>query len=217
MTLSFLLLESALELVPESLRRHPAVRSWCRRFGRRPDDAILDSAYMWRAMKGLPDRERRGRPDIVHYFLLNVLESPAGREGLVDVYVHTIGGKMFYVEPGTRVPRSYTRFIGILAQLLRGEDTPHIHPLERGPHQIIGEKQRQGYAILGMSERGILAKPEEYLDRNSLVLIGGFPHGEFRGAYSAERWVRIGDDVYPSWVVGAEVTAGWERRFLFSW
>jgi len=169
------------------------------------------------AMRDLPDRERRGRPDIVHYFLLNVLETPAGKEGLVDVYVHTYDGRMFYVEPETRVPRSYARFVGIMSQVLRREDTPRIHPIETSPHDIIAEKKRSGYAIVGLDEDGTLAKPEDVLDRNSLVIVGGFPHGDFRGAYSAERWIKIGEEVYPSWVVGAEVVAGWERRFLFSW
>lgn len=168
-------------------------------------------------MGDLEDAERRGRPDIVHYFLLNVLESPAGKKGLVDVYVHTYDGKMFYVEPETRVPRSYTRFVGIMSQVLRGMDTPRIHPLKDGPHDIIARKKKEGYQIVGMDEDGELALPEEVLNRDSLVIIGGFPHGDFRGGYSAERWIKIGNDVYPSWVVGAEVVAGWERKFLFNW
>ncbi len=217
MTLSFLLVESALELVPRSIRHHPSVRAWCRRFGRKPYEAVLDKNYMLDAMKHLPDMERRGRPDIVHYFLLNVLESPAGKDGLVDVYVHTYGGQMFYVEPETRIPRGYARFIGVISQVLLGEDTPRIHPLKGSPHDIIVEKKREGFAIIGMDEDGSLAKPEEVLKQNSVVIIGGFPRGDFRGAYSAERWIRLGEKVYPSWVVGAEVVAGWERRFLFSW
>ncbi|HID08731.1 TPA: 16S rRNA methyltransferase, partial [Candidatus Micrarchaeota archaeon] len=73
-----------MELVPEEIRHHRSVRAWCRRFGRKPDEAVLDVSYMRSAMKGLPDAERRGRPDIVHYFLLSVMEGPAGQEGLVD-------------------------------------------------------------------------------------------------------------------------------------
>ncbi len=168
-------------------------------------------------IKRLPDGERRGRPDIVHYFLLSVLETPAGKEGLVDVYVHTYGGNLFYVEPETRIPRSYARFMGIMAQVLRGEDTPRVHPLDASPHDIIARKRGDGFRIVGMDEDGELRPPEEVLARDSLVIIGGFPRGDFRGAYSAERWLKLGDRVYPSWVVGAEVVAGWERRYLYGW
>ncbi len=177
----------------------------------------MDVNYMRDVVQKLPDANRRGRPDIVHYFLLNVLESPAGKEGLVDVYVHTYDGKMFYVEPETRIPRAYSRFIGVMSQVLRGEDTPKIHPLPKSPHDVVAEKKREGFAIIGLDEDGELARPEDVLNRDSLVIVGGFQRGDFRGAYSAERWIKIGPRVYPSWVVGAEVAAGWERRFLFTW
>ncbi|GEM_PF-4683387 len=193
------------------------MRQWCRRFGRRPEEAILDVNYMRDVLQRLPDGERRGRPDIVQYFLLSVLESPAGKEELVDVYVHTYGSKLFYVEPGTRIPRSYSRFIGIMSQVLRGEDTPRIHPLRESPHDVIARKKEDGFAIVGLDEDGELARPEDVLKRDSLVIIGGFQRGDFMGAYSAERWIKIGPRVYPSWVVGAEVAAGWERRFPFTW
>lgn len=203
--------------MPKEIRHHRSVRVWCRRFGRKPDEAILDINYMREAMGELPDAKRRGRPDIVQYFLLNVLESPAGMDGLVEVYVHTYDGKMFYVEPETRIPRSYARFVGIMSQVLRGEDTPRIHPLDKNPHQIIKEKKELGFKIMGLDEQGELALPEEVLGRNSLVIIGGFQRGDYRGSYYAERWIKIGNEIYPSWVVGAEVVAGWERKFLFTW
>jgi len=171
---------------------------------------------MWRAMEGLKDKERRGRPDIVHYFLLNVLESPAGKEGLVDVYVHTYDGKIFYVEPETRIPRAYGRFIGIMSQVLRGEDTPKIHPIEKNVNEIIEGKKNARFKIIVLDEDGRTNLPEQAVARDSFVIIGGFPHGTFRRIYPADDRVKIHDRVLPAWVVGAEVAAGWERRFLFA-
>ena len=208
-------MESALELVPKALKHHRSVRQWCRRFGRRPEDAILDSNYMHDAMKDIKDADRRGRPDIVHYFLLNVLESPAGKEGLVDVYVHTYQNKLIYVEPETRIPRSYTRFVGIMSQVLRGEDTPRIHPISKSVDELIMEKKKGGAKVVVLDEDGRWALPEDFLEKDTLVIIGGFPHGTFRRIYPSDDRVKIYDKVLPAWTVGSEVTAGWERRFLF--
>ncbi len=167
------------------------------------------------AMVGLKDAERRGRPDIVQYFLLNVLESPAGKEGLVDAYVHTYQNKIFYVEPETRIPRSYTRFMGIMSQVLRGEDTPRIHPLSKSVNEIIMEKKQEGAKIVVLDEDGRWGLPENFLKKESLAIIGGFPHGTFQRIYPADDRVKIHDKVLPAWAVGSEIVAGWERRFLF--
>jgi len=167
------------------------------------------------AMRGLKDAERRGRPDIVHYFLLNVLESPAGKEGLVDMYVHTYKNKLFYVEPETRIPRSYTRFVGIMSQVLRGEDTPHIHPVKQRVDEIIVEKKQEGAKIIVLDEDGRWALPEDVVKKDTLAIVGGFPHGTFQRIYPADDRVKIYDKVLPAWAVGSEIVAGWERRFLF--
>lgn len=213
--LSFLLAESALELVPKELWGHPSVRAWCRRFGRKPHEAILDVSYMHTAMARLPEKERRGRPDIVHLFLLSVLESPAGAKGLVDVYVHTREDRLFYVEPGTHIPRAYTRFVGLFSQLLKGEDTPRIHHLDVGVEDLVEEKKRKGYRVILMHENGVRGLPEDFLKEKSLVIIGGFPHGDFRNSYKEHVRLSVSDIPLPAWAVGYEVVAGWERLYLF--
>ncbi len=213
--LSFLLAESALELVPKEISGHPSVRAWCRRFGRKPSEAILDATYMHTAMTRLRERERRGRPDIVHLFLLSVLESPAGAKNLVDVYVHTREDLVFYVEPGTHVPRAYTRFVGLFSRLLRGEDTPRIHPLEIGVDEVVEQKKKAGYTVVLMHEDGRFGKPEDVLQEDSLVIVGGFPHGDFKKDYGEDVRLSISDISLPAWVVGYEVVAGWERLYLF--
>jgi len=201
--------------VPKEIKHHRAVRAWCKRFGRKPEEAILDSSYMHDAMAELKDAERRGRPDIVHYFLLSVLESPAGKEGLVDVYIHTYQNMLLYVEPETRIPRGYNRFVGIMSQVLRGTDTPRIHPLEHKVDDIIIKKKQEGARIVVLDEDGRWALPEDVVRKNTLAIVGGFPHGTFKRIYPADDRVKIYDKVLPAWAVGAEITAGWKRRFLF--
>jgi rRNA small subunit pseudouridine methyltransferase Nep1 len=64
------LAESALELVPSELRRHPAVLADAKRRRKKPGEILLDRSRHHPAMRDLPDASRRGRPDIVHQVLL---------------------------------------------------------------------------------------------------------------------------------------------------
>jgi len=108
--LKIILLESALETVPHEIWRHPAVVKNARRRGKKPGETLLDVSLHYHAMKNLKDREKRGRPDIVHTTLLELLESPLNKEGHLEVYVHTYQGHVIFIDPSTRIPRNYNRF-----------------------------------------------------------------------------------------------------------
>ncbi|KAI9559588.1 hypothetical protein GHT06_013593 [Daphnia sinensis] len=58
------------------------------------------------------------RPDITHQCLLMLLDSPLNRAGLLQVYIHTAKNVLIEVNPQTRIPRTYTRFAGLMVQLL---------------------------------------------------------------------------------------------------
>jgi len=58
------------------------------------------------------------RPDITHQCLLMLLDSPLNRAGLLQVYVHTEKNVLIEVNPQTRIPRTFDRFCGLIAQLL---------------------------------------------------------------------------------------------------
>ncbi|MFH4980755.1 hypothetical protein AB6A40_007464 [Gnathostoma spinigerum] len=59
------------------------------------------------------------RPDIVHQCLLMLLDSPLNRASRLQVYMHTINNILIEVNPQTRIPRTYDRFCGLMAQLLQ--------------------------------------------------------------------------------------------------
>lgn len=54
------------------------------------------------------------RPDITHQCLLMLLDSPLNRAGLLQVYIHTEKNVLIEVNPQTRIPRTYTRFAGLM-------------------------------------------------------------------------------------------------------
>ena len=122
--LHLVFVEAALELVPVEILGHPSVRRNAKRRDRRPEETLLDRSLHHYAMDRLPDSERRGRPDIIHFCLLEAMGSPLNRSGLLRVWVSTIGGQVIEVDPSTRPPRDYNRFKSLMEQLLLGGRAP---------------------------------------------------------------------------------------------
>eukprot|EP00056_Hartaetosiga_gracilis_P016824 m.5926 g.5926 ORF g.5926 m.5926 type:complete len:240 (+) comp4766_c0_seq1:55-774(+) len=58
------------------------------------------------------------RPDIVHQCLLMLLDSPLNKAGLLQVYIHTSKNVLIEIHPQTRIPRVFSRFCGLMVQLL---------------------------------------------------------------------------------------------------
>ena len=58
------------------------------------------------------------RPDIVHQTLLALLDTPLNKAGRLRVIIHTKKGVLIKVAPTIRLPRTYKRFSGLMAQLL---------------------------------------------------------------------------------------------------
>ena len=47
-----------------------------------------------------------------------LLDSPLNRAGLLQVYIHTEKNVLIEVNPQTRIPRTYTRFAGLMGKVL---------------------------------------------------------------------------------------------------
>ncbi|KAK7087185.1 ribosomal RNA small subunit methyltransferase NEP1-like isoform X2 [Littorina saxatilis] len=58
------------------------------------------------------------RPDITHQSLLNLMDSPLNRAGLLQVYIRTEKNVLIEINPQTRIPRTFERFCGLMVQLL---------------------------------------------------------------------------------------------------
>ena len=184
MTFHLVLAESALELVPESMRGHPAAGAHARRLGRPASETLLDVSWHYAAMRGAPDAHRRGRPDLVHQAVLAAVATPLYRDGLVRLYVHTIRDVVVRFGGGVRVPKSYHRFEGLFAKLLReGHAGGGEALLEASGGTVpsllreIDPPERVGLSRAGrpVSCRQMAAGLEE----GACVVVGGFQRGGF--------------------------------------
>lgn len=184
--LSLILAESAVEIVPESIRGHPSVASSSRRLGRSPGSTLLDVSWHHAAMGRLGgDRRRRGRPDIVHSALLAATGTPLYAAGRLGVYVHTARDIAIRVGLGARLPKSQLRFAGLVGDVLAGggagaapADGADGRPLlEARPMDIgrlvgeIGPSLTVGMSRTG--ERGTFAEVAEQLAGAERAAAGG--------------------------------------------
>ena len=181
--LSFVLAESALELVPAEIRRHPAVLSDSKRRQKDASGILLDRSFHHSAMARLKDSEKRGRPDLVHVTLLSVTGTPLYLDGLVKVFVHTYDDNVLEIAEKTRIPKNYLRFRGLMEEAL--VERPKKGLISAYPMGVKALVRRVSPdVVVGLSVQGRMTSMEELAKtvtaaRNPCVAVGGFPHGHF--------------------------------------
>ncbi len=218
--LRVLLLESGVELVPRELWGHPQVRRTADRYGIPPSRLLLEKSLHYHAMEGLSRKWKRGRPDIVHVTLLNLLESPLNRRGLLEVYMHVVDGRVYAFRPDVRLPKSYERFRGLMAQLLLEDRVP---PGSRDPlifkagDRLSDFVSRYGGVIL-LWEGGEPAPPEvvalRAMETGRPVGVGMFPRGDFERSTmkkAVEAYSIAGGEPLAAWVVASRIVEAAER------
>lgn len=185
--LKIVLLEASLETIPPAIAHHPAVAKSASKRGKKPTEIILDSSLHYHAMKKLSKAEKRGRPDIVHVSLLEALESPLCKKKMLEVYVHTIEGHALFIDPSTRIPKNYNRFIGLMEQLFKYGQVP---PGSREPlmflrtiklKDLLEEAHVNGLIVLSeiCGYKPIHEIAGKAMRENLAIGIGAFPHGDF--------------------------------------
>lgn len=185
--LVIVLLEAALGTVPPSIADHPAVVKTASRRGKKPTEILLDASLHYHAMKRLSKANKRGRPDIVHISLLEVLESPLCKRGYLKVAVHTVEGHALFIDPSTRLPKNYNRFVGLMEQLFKSGQVP---PDASKPLMYLKTMKLEDL-LRGLSVNGLILLDEkcEYkpvhaiidcaLKERLAIGIGAFPRGDF--------------------------------------
>lgn len=215
------LAESALELVPRELWGHPAVVSDAKKRRRKPGEILLDRSRHHPAMAALEDSARRGRPDIIHQSLLAFQYSVLAQRGLGRVYIHTRGDYIIEVNPTTRIPKNYNNFVSLVEQLFREGAVPPGGPplmsLRRGDLRALLREHGDKWVVLheGGERKSLWELGHKLL--NSVVVVGGFPHGDFHNKWlleEAEAVYRIGNGSLDAFqvvckaVAAAEAAAG---------
>ncbi|MHA1792459.1 MAG: 16S rRNA methyltransferase [Promethearchaeota archaeon] len=194
--IKLILVESGLELIPRELWEHPSVVSLARRRNKSPGKLLLDTNYHHSAMVNLPERQKRGRPDIVHFCLLNALNIPLNHEmNCLDVIVHVKYPReiMIFFDRAIKLPRSLNRFEGLIAQYLSNKRKKRI---DTGDLIHVKDIRLEDYLrginkvhIHAFSRVGQLDSFSRVLDETAfkpcesgedlVILIGGFQSGTF--------------------------------------
>ena len=212
--------DAELELVPQEIQGHPAVVKRARLRKKKPSNLLLDVTYHHQAIRSKygVEAERRGRPDIVHFFLMNAQESILNRSGRLRVYVHTRNNDVIYISPETRLPKSYPRFVGLMENLLHNGCVPNCDsPLMRVEKMSLSSLVSSiGNNAVLLSEKGRKVKLSEYsFTEDVTFVIGGFPKGDFLSNTSfAQDVISIYPDTLMAWVTAYEVISNYEARIL---
>jgi len=140
-------------------------------------------------MKKLENREKRGRPDIVHQIFLLICDSPLYLEKRVKFYIHTVNNIVLFCSQGLRPPRNYNRFVGLMEQLLveGSVPPPPSKPLiytEKLSVEELVKKIAPSKVIVFSSKGRLIKNILDYIDKtlktedNPAFIIGGFHRGD---------------------------------------
>lgn len=222
MALIIFIVECGLEIIPKNLRQHPAVKKNIKEHNY--SSQLLDNALHHTAMSKLPNFRKRGRPDILHACLLNILGTPANKEGSIKLYVHTVHDRIFEFNPEIKIARNYNRFKGLMAKVLidgeiKSNGTYLISELNHDLNKFILSFQETNL-ILCTSKGKILSNYSELFNnglksKNSLVIIGGFQKGYFNNQFTNLNVNRISISQYSldAWIVVSKIINLYENVF----
>lgn len=183
--LSLVIAESALELVPKEMHRHNSVTASARRFNKKPSEILLDVSWHFAAMKGIKNEIKRGRPDLVHFSLLEACSIPLYFEDRLNVFVHTIDDKVISVGKNVRLPKSYHRFTGLVEKLYATREIKENNDtLLTLKDMSLGDLIRKidPEQTIALSSKGVKSSYQnlaEVIDNNTCLVVGGFSKGQF--------------------------------------
>ena len=218
--LTLVLADTELERVPAAIQHHPAVRASARRRGKSPTSVLLDSSFHHAALEKVPEGERRGRPDIAHIVLVVALDSILNLEGGLRLFIHTRNDEVIQFAPETRIPKNYTRFLGLMEDLFQRGEVPEENPLIRlDPQttlaQLLSKLGGEAWAFADGGDAIDLRTGFPPCGENLVAVIGGFPHGEFRSPVLklCNRAVSIHPKPLKAWTTVAEVLSAYRRAY----
>ncbi len=177
--IKIIFIETALELVPKEIIKNKNIKS-----NKISYKDVLDISLHYKEMLRLKDFKKRGRPDIIHHSLLNILEKPFVINGEVDVYMHVYDGRVFKFSNDIRLPKNYDRFKGLMSQLLLynkvppNEEKPLIYLVSSSLNEFLNDRK-----IILLTENGVNYNLDNLinlaLEKKMPIGIGGFAHGDF--------------------------------------
>ncbi|MDE1877813.1 MAG: ribosome biogenesis protein [Thaumarchaeota archaeon] len=220
--LSLVIAESALELVPLELQRHNSVKASAKRFSKKPSEILLDISWHFAAMKGIKNEIKRGRPDLVHFSLLEACSIPLYFENKVNVFVHTIDDKVIFIGQNVRLPKSYHRFIGLIEKLYATkeikEDNNVLLALKNMSFGNLIKKinPEQTIALSSKGIRNSYQKLANEIKDNTCLVIGGFSKGQFSDNISEyfDKTVSVDKNPLEAHIIISRILYEYEKRII---
>jgi rRNA small subunit pseudouridine methyltransferase Nep1 len=183
--ISLVLAESALELVPSELIHHPSVVSHAKKLGKHSSEILLDNSWHFAAMKGIKNEMKRGRPDLVHFSILEATTIPLYLQNKIKLYIHTADDKVISFGQNVHVPKSYHRFAGVIEKLFREKQIiANNDVLLKIKDQTFSELLHEinPSKVIGFSANGDTKSYEKIVSEisdDACLVFGGFQKGHF--------------------------------------
>lgn len=188
--LSLILAESSLELVPFAIQSHPSIMSHADKLGKHPSKILLDNSWHFAGMKGIENEIKRGRPDLVHFSILEATSIPLYYENKLKFFIHTTNDKVISFAENVHIPKSYHRFAGLfeklfLEKVIKSSNQELLSIKDQSFSQLIDELAPS--QVIGLSTTGKQNSFQHVaanLDNDSCIIVGGFQKGHFSDSVS---------------------------------
>ncbi len=212
----FVLADTELELIPPEIANERCVLNNARARGKAPEKMLLDASHHHPAFGKLRESDRRGRPDIPHFFLMLCMDSDLSVGGRLRVFVHTRNNDVIAVNPETRLPPNYPRFVGLIETLYEQQVVPSAEnallELRHGVtlETLVTALKPDTVIVLdaaGEKTDTLAGRMAELEGDRVVVIIGGFSKGAFKSDMTKLKPKRysLGDRMMKVWTVTSKV------------
>jgi rRNA small subunit pseudouridine methyltransferase Nep1 len=219
----FIIADAAIELVPKEIYNYAKAP---RHSNKSIEKILLDSTYHYKPMRELPDFRKRGRPDIVHLCLLNILNTPLVKRipEKIRILIHTYDDQIIEINPRTRIPKHYLRFVGLIESLfekgiIQTKNMTLLKILTKTT--IIKEITNcQQHSTIAFSSKGDEINLGTFFDNNktkNLTLItGGFPYGNISNKIleKTDKILSLGKTSLDAWIVLSRIVYDREKAIF---
>jgi len=216
------IVESALELIPKELQKHNSVLASAKRFGKKPSEILLDVSWHFAAMKGIKNEIKRGRPDLIHFCLLEACSIPIYFENKLEVFVHTVDDKVIFLDKSVRLPKSYHRFAGLIEKLYSEgkieEDGINLLEIKKMDFESLIKKINPAQ-VIGLSSKGISSSYQQLAaeaNSDTCIVVGGFAKGQFsdKTAKHFDKTISVDKNPLEAHIIISRILYELEKRII---
>jgi len=222
--------DTALETLPIKIFQHYSLKK-IRNSGKRPTDILLDRTLHHFAItsSNLEQGQKRARPDILHIILLTILATPLFKYNHLKVFVHTINNQVIKVGDNVRIPKSYSRFEGLMLDLIKNRkiiSKDGVLLLELNENLNFSRLLKEyiepditiGLSIEGNFNNFESISNELYRYKNPCIVIGGFAKGHFSKDIESclEKKYSISNFSLEAHVVTSRILYEYEKKIIFN-